>query len=166
MGRWIPRQMYRRSQPPSPDHHILTLNHSVSVSNCCLLRVVSSPCDPLLVGYICLFRHAICILRQRHNFTKFHATPSCSLQLQCLCMFVRGCLLVCVRPVECVCVCVGGCFLPPATLHLSVELVRLKLACSQALKAIHALSGHRTLSLLTLKGRIPFSNRVYSEHAQ
>lgn len=51
--------------------------------------------------------------------------------------------------------CVGGCFLPPATLHLSVELVRLKPARSKDLKSIHPLSGHRTLSPLTLKAEFP-----------
>lgn len=56
---------------------------------------------------------------------------------------------------KCLCVCVGGCYLPSVTLHLSVELARLKLAWSLALKAINPLSGQRTLSILELKAEFP-----------
>ena len=74
-------------------------------------------------------------------------------------MFVRGCVGVYLpgEPcLKCVCVCVGGCYLPPATIHLSVELAGLKVARSKAPKAIHPLSGQRTLSILELKAEFPF----------
>lgn len=61
--------------PPSPNRHLRTFNYFVSVSKCRLLLLVCSPSDHLLVGYVCFPQHVICILRQHHNFTKFHATP-------------------------------------------------------------------------------------------
>lgn len=53
--------------------------------------VCSSQCSALVVGVVCLSQDAICILRQPHHFQKFHATPSCFLQLGCLHMSVCGC---------------------------------------------------------------------------
>lgn len=69
---------------------------------------------------------------------------------------------------NCVCICVWvDVYLPPATLHLSAELARLKLACSIAPKAIHPLSGQCTLSILELKAKFPLVTectlRIHSE---
>ncbi len=143
--------------------HPLTFLCSVSVWNCCLLPDVSSPCNPLLVGNVCFrawrtqfaFWDSAIILP---NFMQTQLVVAAGMPVY-VCAWVCGCLLACVNPVKSVCVyvyvCVGGCYLPPATFHLSVELARLKLACSLTLKAINPLSGHRTLSILELKAEFP-----------
>lgn len=91
-----------QSAPPTS-----TPSLSTTLFQCaCLLLAVSSPYNPLLVGNVCLTLHGGCNLHFRTvwSFHQISCDPSWFLQLECLCMFVRGCLLDCVNPVESVCV--------------------------------------------------------------
>lgn len=131
----------------------------------CLLLVVSSPYNLLLVGNVCFTLPGECNLHFKTAPSLHHIScdPSWFLQQKCLCMFVRGCLLACVNPAESARV--GGCYLPQL---LSTCLLSWPDETSLELSS----EGHSATQWAThledswIKSRIPFSNRVHLEHAQ